>query len=134
MVRFSDTVRRIGIESRVGIGFDRHRSTNAVRNKVVYMNEGVKKTFLHATIPIPKLIRKMVQSAPEEDRVIFDHSNPDYPFLHRSASLIAVNIPSFSSGLDLWKNANRLGLKCSAKGWKGSVGVICCYSVCSYSR
>lgn len=50
----------MGIESRVGIGFDRHRKTSAFQNKIVYVNEGVKKSLFHKKISIPHLVDRML--------------------------------------------------------------------------
>jgi diacylglycerol kinase (ATP) len=36
----------IGVESRIGLGFDRHRTQSVVGNKCVYCWEGFKKMFL----------------------------------------------------------------------------------------
>ncbi|KAK6591188.1 diacylglycerol kinase [Cryptosporidium xiaoi] len=47
----------VGIESRIGIGFDRNRTKNAFLNKIRYALEGVKNTFRHTT-PVYDIIDK----------------------------------------------------------------------------
>ncbi|KAH8738563.1 diacylglycerol kinase [Cryptosporidium ryanae] len=47
----------VGIESRIGIGFDRNRTKNAFLNKIRYALEGVKNTFRHTT-PVYEIIDK----------------------------------------------------------------------------
>ncbi|KAJ1604923.1 diacylglycerol kinase [Cryptosporidium canis] len=47
----------VGIESRIGIGFDRYRTKNAFLNKMRYALEGVKNTFRHTT-PVYDIIDK----------------------------------------------------------------------------
>ncbi|KAK9172850.1 Diacylglycerol kinase accessory domain protein [Cryptosporidium meleagridis] len=47
----------VGVESRIGIGFDRYRTKNAVLNKMRYALEGVKNTFRHTT-PVYDIIDK----------------------------------------------------------------------------
>lgn len=47
----------LGIDARIGLGFDKHRSNNACCNKVVYCMEGFKKMFLST-----QRIKKVVDS------------------------------------------------------------------------
>ncbi|EZG72984.1 putative diacylglycerol kinase [Gregarina niphandrodes] len=105
----------LGVESRIGIGFDRHRKQSAFRNKIVYVNEGVKKTLFHKPVVVSKMIRTMKTNNPSTGRLqtVFssDPMNMTQRTLRKCASLIAINIPSFASGLDIWKNAHRIGLR-----------------------
>lgn len=47
----------VGVESRIGIGFDRYRTKNAFLNKMRYALEGFKNTFRHTT-PVYDIIDK----------------------------------------------------------------------------
>lgn len=102
----------IGIESRIGIGFDRHRKQSQVRNKIVYLNEGIKKNFFHHKICVNRIVSRMLDLSENEDQpvIVFETSGDVPRKLQKCGSLIAVNIPSFASGLDIWSRAGRLGL------------------------
>ncbi|KAF7458169.1 diacylglycerol kinase [Cryptosporidium felis] len=52
----------VGVESRIGIGFDRYRTKNAFLNKMRYALEGVKNTFRHTT-PVYDIIDKCTVSS-----------------------------------------------------------------------
>eukprot|EP01053_Blabericola_migrator_P002329 Blabericola_migrator_1__2328@NODE_164_length_12331_cov_134_122880_g142_i0_p7_GENE_NODE_164_length_12331_cov_134_122880_g142_i0NODE_164_length_12331_cov_134_122880_g142_i0_p7_ORF_typecomplete_len292_score37_25DAGK_acc/PF00609_19/7_2e27_NODE_164_length_12331_cov_134_122880_g142_i027913666 len=102
----------VGVESKIGIGFDRHRRRSQLQNKFVYINEGVKKNFFHSKIHVDKIITKMTEcsNGPDTPRTIFDNTSETARRLQKCGSLIAVNIPSFASGLDVWHHAHRVGL------------------------
>ncbi|XP_055388942.1 diacylglycerol kinase A-like [Condylostylus longicornis] len=84
-----------GIESRVGIGFDRHRTKSQFFNKMMYGIEGGKKAFFKPTQKINDIT----------DTLIEGHGR------NRMKSLIVSNIPSFAAGLDLWGTTKNIGVK-----------------------
>ncbi|CAD2111877.1 diacylglycerol kinase [Plasmodium vinckei petteri] len=101
----------IGIDSRIGRGFERHRKNNAVLNKMVYLVEGFKKSSFKKNTPINLLIDKMTAGNNFEDIVFTTNKKESAPLLNKSMSIVCVNIPSYSSGNDIWKHTNKLGIK-----------------------
>eukprot|EP01054_Gregarina_sp_Poly1_P004906 Gregarina_sp_Poly_1__4905@NODE_2601_length_1933_cov_142_215970_g1575_i1_p1_GENE_NODE_2601_length_1933_cov_142_215970_g1575_i1NODE_2601_length_1933_cov_142_215970_g1575_i1_p1_ORF_typecomplete_len197_score28_46DAGK_acc/PF00609_19/2e17_NODE_2601_length_1933_cov_142_215970_g1575_i14841074 len=79
---------------------------------MVYINEGIKKNFFHHKININKIILRMLDYSEGEDLpiTVFETINDTTRRLHKCGSLIAVNIPSFASGLNIWTYASRLGI------------------------
>lgn len=45
----------VGADARIGLGFDRHRTSSVMGNKCVYCLEGVKKLFMN-TLRISQVI------------------------------------------------------------------------------
>ena len=82
----------IGTEARVGLGFDRHRTRSSICNKFVYACEGAKKLFKKN----PKVGDFLVSVEPGNLSAPLIDSKP--------ASLVFLNVPSISGGVDLWKN------------------------------
>jgi diacylglycerol kinase (ATP) len=99
----------IGIESRVGLGFDKKRTKSQLLNKTVYVWEGIKKIFTTT----PK-ITDIVASVSVGDKGVIlstSKSTDGVPTIRgRPVSLIFMNIASFAGGCDLWKGAKKPGL------------------------
>ena len=112
----------IGIESRIGIGFDRNRKHSTMLNKLTYGWEGFKKSFTST----PR-IAELIDNVKVNDRVIL---NTDPTTCKGSpVSLIFSNIDSFAGGCDLWSKSKRLAVqgvapdaKLAMKALKQSVG------------
>ncbi|CEL94293.1 unnamed protein product [Vitrella brassicaformis CCMP3155] len=123
-----------GIESRIGLGFDRHRARSPFANKVVYFTEGLKKAFKKTpriTDVISNLSEVSGESGPSQEsplarsepastsseRSVFSLSTSSGgpKLVGKPASLIAINIPSFAGGLDIWRSSKgRPGLRQAA--------------------
>lgn len=129
----------MGVESRIGIGFDRHRTKSKFWNKYQYVKEGIKKSIFKKTPLVDDVAASMVSMSrvnldsaggnkglerelfyealadfeAEEDDLIFSTTETgNQPCLRGCASLIALNIPSWGSGNDIWANAvNRSALR-----------------------
>lgn len=99
----------LGVESRIGIGFDKGRSNNAVKNKMVYTKEGLKKSLFTNTLKVNETVHSLTVG--KERRVAFTTQPGPYSLLQESASLICVNIPSFASGMNLWGASKACGLQ-----------------------
>lgn len=98
----------IGVESRIGIGFDRHRTTSQICNKLRYILEGLKKSTVKRNRRINNVISCLKEN---HDRLIFTTDrNDDAPLLKPAMSLILVNIPSFGAGNNIWLPSKRLGV------------------------
>ena len=99
----------VGIESRIGLGFDKKRTKSQFLNKAVYGWEGLKKLFTST----PK-ISDVVASLSAHDKTIFSNdanTSADVPkLLGRPVSLIFMNINSFAGGCNLWEGAKKPGL------------------------
>eukprot|EP00916_Digyalum_oweni_P001128 GHVL01002235.1.p1 GENE.GHVL01002235.1~~GHVL01002235.1.p1 ORF type:complete len:256 (-),score=49.02 GHVL01002235.1:1351-2118(-) len=90
-----------GVESRIGLGFDRHRRNSAAANKLVYANEGFKKMF-KKTANIPSLISQVYRDVDEKEEIIDTEKGPT--FKGSPASLVAINTCSFAGGCSIWQN------------------------------
>ncbi|KEG04781.1 diacylglycerol kinase, putative [Plasmodium vinckei vinckei] len=101
----------IGIDSRIGRGFERQRKNNAILNKMVYLFEGFKKSSFIRNTPINLLIDKMTTGNNFEDIVFTTNKKENAPLLKKSMNIIGVNIPSYSAGNDIWKYTSKLGFK-----------------------
>jgi diacylglycerol kinase (ATP) len=102
----------VGIESRVGLGFDKKRTTSAFRNKVRYVLEGLKKSVMSFT-RIKEMIEDCVVEENGKTRTLFsttDSSSKVPKLVGDPISLIFLNINSFAGGCDLWRGANRTGI------------------------
>ncbi|UVC54664.1 diacylglycerol kinase [Theileria orientalis] len=105
----------IGTESRVGRGFDRHRTNYSCFNKVRYLIEAFKKNFM-GPVYVNKQVDRMV-TGENFDTIVFtsekttDDDGNNYPTLTKAISLVAGNIPSFSSGIDPFRTGRRVGLQ-----------------------
>jgi diacylglycerol kinase (ATP) len=97
----------IGIESRIGLGFDKNRTTSTFRNKLRYAIEGFKKMFSKT----PR-INDVIDECVCDGALLFKTGDTsDQTRLAGSPiSLIFLNVNSFAGGCDLWKNATRQGL------------------------
>jgi len=99
----------VGIESRIGLGFDKKRTKSQFLNKAVYGWEGIKKLFTST----PK-ISDVVVSLSAHDKTIFSNDvkgGNDVPKLvGKPVSLIFMNINSFAGGCNLWDGAKKPGL------------------------
>eukprot|EP01069_Polyplicarium_translucidae_P002497 Polyplicarium_translucidae@DN2046_c0_g1_i2.p1 len=91
----------VGVESRIGLGFDRRRTKNQTGNKAVFAGEGFKKIVFKHTVPISSLVKELWAadaSASGGEKCVFSTKVGDPTVLKPAQSLVAVNIPSFSSG------------------------------------
>ena len=83
----------LGVEARVGQGFARHRTKSVICNKMVYGCEGTKKMFMNTGRIRDWLSHVEINGNPVDLSV----SDP--------ASLVFLNIPSISGGVDFWNVA-----------------------------
>ncbi|KAL8438882.1 hypothetical protein Efla_005362 [Eimeria flavescens] len=106
----------MGVESRIGRGFDKHRTKSQALNKLRYGIEGFKKTFVTRTQSINQTLHalKVLPNTPDE-QVLFttdktEANEKKLPLLKKAATLVALNIPSFSGGNDIWAPSRKLGV------------------------
>ena len=96
-----------GVESRIGYGFEKNRTTNQLLNKIYYGTESFKKLLFHKHVRINDYIRSITYEN-DGKMVVID---PKKSFLSNPISLIFQNIPSMASGCDFWsgsyKNADK---------------------------
>ncbi|KAL8436773.1 hypothetical protein ACSSS7_001475 [Eimeria intestinalis] len=106
----------MGVESRIGRGFDKHRTKSQALNKMRYGLEGFKKTFVTRTKAINHLVQCLTLSpGTPEERMIFttdkmEAKEKKVPLLRKTATLVALNIPSFSGGNDIWAPSKKLAM------------------------
>ncbi len=99
----------VGIESRVGLGFDKKRTTSTFGNKLRYVIEGVKKSMT-STPRINDLIKECTIDAEGSSTTLFHTGNESPRLIGNPISLIFLNINSFAGGCDLWAKASKTGL------------------------
>eukprot|EP00914_Ancora_sagittata_P020918 GHVO01041143.1.p1 GENE.GHVO01041143.1~~GHVO01041143.1.p1 ORF type:complete len:255 (+),score=43.67 GHVO01041143.1:592-1356(+) len=93
----------VGVESRIGLGFDKRRTKNQIGNKMVFANEGFKKIVFKNTAGVNMLLQEFYGTDEDGNEVlVFSTSSSSNRVLKSAKSMVAVNIPSFSSGLNLW--------------------------------
>nr|ASN64456.1 diacylglycerol kinase 1 [Eimeria falciformis] len=103
----------MGVESRIGRGFDRHRTKSQTLNKMRYGIEGLKKFVTHTT-SINQIVMGLtaMPGTPEEQLIFTTDKNQakekQVPLLKKTATLVALNIPSFSGGNDIWAPSKKL--------------------------
>ncbi|KAK2197020.1 bifunctional Diacylglycerol kinase/Diacylglycerol kinase [Babesia duncani] len=97
----------IGVDGRIGRNFDRRRSTRSFINKCVYVWEGMKKSFISKVH-----VNKQIQSITKNGQTVFTTEPGDstIPLLGSSAVLLALNIPSYSAGLDSFGRSTKVAL------------------------
>jgi diacylglycerol kinase (ATP) len=101
----------IGAESRVGFGFDKHRTKSQALNKAVYFTEGIKKTLTRTTLKI----NDVVSTVSSGTKTIFSSDICGVRSLcNNPVSLVFLNIPSFSAGCDVWRPSRKYGLQKSS--------------------
>lgn len=111
----------IGIESRIGLGFDKHRTGSAFCNDLWYTWEGFKKMFCCSrTKKIRDIVEKVTTKVDGEEKIIFatDPKTTDAESLLRGnpVSLVCTNINSMMGGrANMWKSGQGKDLGLSDK-------------------
>ena len=85
----------VGVDGRIGMGFDRNRTSSACCNKTVYICEGFKKS-LWRTNTIASMIESLTCAG---ESVPIDKSTRR----SKGVSMVFMNVPSIAGGTDLWK-------------------------------
>ena len=103
----------VGIESRIGLGFEKSRTNHYVKNKCVYGWEGVKKMCCCSSTAKIKSVVSHVSKINSEGKetVMFkcNHAKSDEPdatplIKGNPVSMVCTNINSMMGGqTDLWK-------------------------------
>lgn len=95
----------VGVESRIGLGFDKKRTANAVCNKIVYGWEGMKKLFCccQSTPRVREVIDYVATIDPESGRenIIFatDKKSDQHHLIRGNpVSFVCTNINSIMGG------------------------------------
>ena len=108
MIKTMSNYFSIGVESAIGVQFDRQRTGSRTINKGIYMIEGIKHMF--------KSISRVTDAVSEltsGDRLVFTTEDKDENLPSLSGdpvSLIFLNINSFAGGCDMWADASTDGL------------------------
>ena len=126
-----------GLESRIGLGFERNRTKSQTLNKLTYGIEGIKAVLLLKQPRIRRYVDELIcgadtldESPPQtgpgpghETSPVDDGSGgpqrasffPPSEFKHNPVSLIFENIPSMASGCDFWGGSYKHAIKTSVK-------------------
>ena len=98
----------LGVESRVGLGFEKKRTGNAIRNKCIYFCEGLKKLCCKRTLKIKDVLDYVVtqNNVEGDEKMLFASSKtqdcPRY-LSGNPTSLVCTNINSIMGGqANLW--------------------------------
>ncbi|CAK0858724.1 unnamed protein product [Prorocentrum cordatum] len=118
----------VGLDARVGVGFDKLRAKSQVINKGVYALEGAKKLLFKKKGVIGNVVDSLVElqsdtlldraaegHKKDERAVVFkagrQDDGDDKKLVGNPVSLIFMNIPSIAGGLDIWKwSKSRMGI------------------------
>ena len=117
-----------GLESRIGMGFERNRTRSQTLNKISYGLEGLKKGLLKKQPRISHYVAELVcgidVQAPPQTQPSFDvmgniidaPSSSFFPPIEFKSnpppvSLIFENIPSMASGCDFWGGSYKYAIK-----------------------
>ena len=117
-----------GLESRIGMGFERNRTRSQTLNKISYGLEGLKKGLLKKQPRVSHYVAELVcgidvqtppQAPPTFDEMgnIIDAPSSSFfpPIEFKSnpppVSLIFENIPSMASGCDFWGGSYKYAIK-----------------------
>ncbi|KAK1444746.1 diacylglycerol kinase like protein [Babesia gibsoni] len=99
-----------GVDARIGRGFDRKRSNSRFINKMIYITQGMKNSLKRA-VRVDKQIDKVLSGESFSTTVFTTEAgNLDFPILPVSSTLIALNIPSYSAGINAFEKTSRVGL------------------------
>lgn len=108
LVKLMSNYFSFGVESQIGIEFDKRRTSSQTLNKGVYLMEGFKKMFTATS-----RIGDAVEHCYSNDRLVFttDEEESNVPILRGNpVSLIFLNINSFAGGCDIWSESKYIGL------------------------
>eukprot|EP00919_Chromeraceae_sp_WS-2016_P007223 GHVR01016992.1.p1 GENE.GHVR01016992.1~~GHVR01016992.1.p1 ORF type:complete len:530 (+),score=134.39 GHVR01016992.1:231-1592(+) len=121
-----------GVDSKIGIGFDRRRKKTAFGNKMVYLTEGMKKICCHKIDKLTELVESFeaidgggshtIVAAPKKSK---DKTQTEPVFIGSPVSLVAINIPSFAGGCDIWKCCGgKLGVRLPPQAPKETIDTL----------
>ena len=93
----------IGLDARIGLGFDKHRTTSKCCNRFMYFWEGLKKMCCCVkTARIPELVQKIICA----DSVLVDSSDDNSGLVKNTSVLLALNIRTYGGGENyVWDKA-----------------------------
>jgi diacylglycerol kinase (ATP) len=95
----------IGLDGKIGMSFEKHRTTHRSLNKLVYFWQGLKNVGLRSFAKIRDYCYSMTSYEREEGEVIFDREN-SVP--ERDTVLLAMNIKTYLGGdFVVWETARR---------------------------
>ena len=99
----------IGLDARIGLGFDKHRTKTKCCNKIMYCWEGFKKMFCCLKTPrIPEII----SSINCNEEVIIDNNSEEFALPSDTSVLLALNIRTYAGGDNyVWEKARSLSQK-----------------------
>ena len=98
----------IGVESKVGLDFDKRRTKAKLLNKLVYATQGLKNYG-----GSNKKIDSVLESCTEDADLLFvtDAGSGSPSLRGHPSSLLFLNINSFAGGLNPWPHATHTGLR-----------------------
>uniref|UniRef100_A0A7S4V475 Diacylglycerol kinase n=1 Tax=Alexandrium monilatum TaxID=311494 RepID=A0A7S4V475_9DINO len=117
----------MGLDARIGVGFDKNRQGGQAANKAVYGWEGTKKLLFKRKGLIANITESMrlVENSKTMEKACDGHDQSSYPsgevvfttensqeaegdrLLGNPVNLIFLNIPSIAGGLDIWNWSDR---------------------------
>lgn len=96
----------VGLDARIGLGFDKHRTTKKCCNRFFYAWEGFKKMCCCVkTATVPELISRIIK---QENTVIVDNTTDD-AMAEDTSVILALNIRTYGGGEHyVWDKARSL--------------------------
>lgn len=85
----------IGLDARIGLGFDKKRSKNKYKNRMIYCWEGLKKM---CCLPVPRVKRITTSLVEEETKYIFNNSENTGQLPADTTVLLALNSRTYGGG------------------------------------
>lgn len=94
----------LGVDARIGLGFDKARTRSQVRNKMVYAWEGFKKLCCLPVMELKDFLQRFEDLDTNAPKLIYDAES--LPLPDTFVTIIAQNITTYaSSDHQLWANA-----------------------------
>jgi len=95
----------IGLDARIGLGFDKSRSRYRWCNKFIYCWEGLKKI---CCLPLFRLTEYAASFYENDNYCIFDNTMPEKSLPPSTSIFIALNARTYAGGFNIWDKAQPL--------------------------
>ena len=96
----------LGVDARIGLGFDKARTRSQFKNKAVYAWEGFKKLCCLPVTELQEFLTRFEDLDPSDGKLIYDVE--EKPLVDSFVTIIAQNITTYAANdHQLWANAYR---------------------------
>ena len=84
----------VGLDARIGVGFDKRRTTSKIFNRMIYCWEGFKKIFCLPNTRVPEITSTFY----EDSNCIFNNSSIDKRLPEKTSVFLALNSRTYAGG------------------------------------